>query len=84
MTETLKVKPYNPVDAMQSDEEVAGFFADCFGEDAEGQTLARAMRFAVDSIGEARTARLMTTADERIRDHLAMAKAEPANPDRAP
>lgn len=73
MTEVLKILPYNPVDAMQSDEEVVDFFVDCFDEDAEGLTLARAMRFAVDSIGEARTARLMTAACEQLGEKPVMA-----------
>lgn len=66
MTGTLKVKPYNPVDEMESDEEVIEFLLDCYQEDSEGRTLARAMGFAVDSIGGPRTARLMMRAGIRI------------------
>ena len=59
MTEALKIERSNPVDEMLSDEEVIEYFLDCCREDREGLTLARAMAFAVQSLGEARTAKLM-------------------------
>lgn len=66
MTETLKVKPYNPVDSMQSDDEVIDYLVDCYKEDKEGLTLARAMDFAEASLGGPRVARLMFFAGMRI------------------
>ena len=62
MTEALKIERSNPVDEMLSDEEVIEYFLDCCREDREGLTLARAMAFAVQSLGEARTAKLMSPA----------------------
>ncbi len=62
MTEALKIERSNPVDEMLSDEEVIEYFLDCCREDREGLTLARAMAFAVQSLGEARTAKLMIPA----------------------
>lgn len=59
MTEALTIERSNPVDEMLSDEEVIEYFLDCCREDREGLTLARAMAFAVQSLGEARTAKLM-------------------------
>lgn len=62
MTEALKIERSNPVDEMLSDEEVIEYFLDCCREDREGLTLARAMAFAVQSLGEARTVKLMIPA----------------------
>jgi hypothetical protein len=62
VTEALKIERSNPVDEMLSDEEVIEYFLDCCREDREGLTLARAMAFAVQSLGEARTAKLMIPA----------------------
>lgn len=62
VTEALKIERPNPVDEMHSDEEVIENFLDCCREDREGLTLARAMAFAVQSLGEAHTAKLMIPA----------------------
>ena len=61
MTNTIKVKPYNPVNELHSDDEIIDFLVDCYKEDSEGLTLARGMAFAMDSIGEPKTALLMIT-----------------------
>ena len=50
MTNTIKVKPYNPVNELHSDDEIIDFLVDCYKEDSEGLTLARGMAFAMDSI----------------------------------
>lgn len=82
MTETLKVKRYNPVSFMQSDDEVIDFLVDCYREDKEGLTLARGLSFAEDALGAARAARLMLFAGIKIgrsekRERRAVASVEP-------
>lgn len=66
MTESLKIERYNPVDDMQSDEEVIEYLMDCYKEDCEGLTLARAMAFSMESLGQARTAKLMVLAGFKL------------------
>ena len=66
MTNTIKVKPYNPVKELHSDVEIIDFLVDCYKEDSEGLTLARGMAFAMDSIGEPKTALLMIYVGMRL------------------
>ena len=35
MTNTIKVKPYNPVNELHSDDEIIDFLVDCYKEDSE-------------------------------------------------
>ena len=36
MTNTIKVKPYNPVNELHSDDEIIDFLVDCYKEDSKG------------------------------------------------
>lgn len=66
MTETLKVKPYNPVDSMQSDEEVVDYFISCYKEDNAGRLLVTALGYVIQALGAVRAARLMFLAGKKF------------------
>lgn len=66
MAKTLRVKQYNPVMAMQSDDEVIAYLVDCYKEDNEGRVLVTALGYAIEALGTAKAARLLLLAGEKL------------------
>ena len=44
-TDKVKASPFNPVDHMETDEEIIEFIVDCYNEDPEGRVYLRACQF---------------------------------------
>lgn len=69
-TETVKTKPFNPVDHMTTDEEVIEFLMDCHEDDPEGRVFERACKFVKDSRGTLKAHDLIGLAGKAIVDRL--------------
>lgn len=65
-TEKVKTSPFNPVDYMETDEEIIEFIVDCFDDDPEGRVYLRACQFVGDSRGILKTYELLQRATREI------------------
>lgn len=65
-TDKIKVSPFNPVDNMETDEEIIEFIVDCYDEDPEGRVYLRACQFLGDSRGILKTYEILHRATREI------------------
>ena len=62
----VKASPFNPVDHMETDEEIIEFIVDCYNEDPEGRVYLRACQFLGDSRGPLKTYEILQRATREI------------------
>ena len=65
-TDKVKASPFNPVDHMETDEEIIEFIVDCYNEDPEGRVYLRACQFLGDSRGTLKTYEILQRATREI------------------
>ncbi len=65
-TDKVKVSPFNPVDHMETDEEIIEFIVDCYDEDPGGRVYLRACQFLGDSRGVLKTYEILQRATREI------------------
>ena len=65
-TDKVKASPFNPVDHMETDEEIIEFIVDCYDEDPEGRVYLRACQFLGDSRGPLKTYEILQRATREI------------------
>ena len=75
-TDKVKASPFNPVDHMETDEEIIEFIVDCYDEDPEGRVYLRACQFLGDSRGTLKTYEIL----QRATREIASRNQQPAAP----
>lgn len=73
------LKPFNPVDHMDSDEEIIEFLVDCYDDDPDGRTYERACEFVGHSQGIPRAFSLIFRATREIAERGSNAVKHPQN-----